>query len=149
MAYLLCNRTILKMQQAPGTTRRRKTVGIKKKTEGKQAKGSSDLLLRIRSGLLVEIDRTVGALKKAEGEDQVSRAEFIRESAEVFTKIPPAELVKLRRLARESGVVLSGIIREAIQPYITADEPTEGKAPPLILSILRQRAAERRAAKAE
>ena len=118
-------------------------------TKKKKTDGPSDLLLRIRSGLLGEIDRTVDALKKAEGEDQVSRAEFIREAAEIFTKVPIEELVKLRRLARENGVVLSGIIREAIRPYITADDPSEGKTPLLILSILRQRAAEKRGTKAK
>ncbi len=67
-----------------------------------------------------------------------SRADFIREAAEVFARIPGEDLERLRRLAQKAGFTLSSVIREAIQPYLAVDQPGS------ILPILRELAAKER-----
>ena len=113
------------------------------KKEDEQTTVKKKVLLIFEKKLSDEIDAAAEVIG-------MTRADFIREAAEAVAKIPEEDLKKLRDNARESGVTLSGIIREAIQPYATAGEIVLGvDAPssPVILTLLRQRLAEKRGTK--
>lgn len=96
---------------------------------------SVNILLRVKEGLREDIKTRAKAANMAS-------ADFIREAVESLLKIPEDRFLKLRRRCEEEGLALSAIIREAIQPYVAADEPggkiASTQAPPF-LSILRQR----------
>ncbi len=123
-------------------------MGANKDTEQdrkKEVKEKQKVLLIFEGRLLGEIDAAADVIG-------ITRADFIREAAEALAKVPQEDLKKLRDNAREGGVTLSGIIREAVQPYATAGEIVMGldaSNPPVILTLLRQRLAEKQGTKAK
>ena len=101
---------------------------------GKLAK-SVNILLRVKEGFREDIKARAKAANMA-------GADLIREAVEILLKIPEDQFLKLHRRCEEEGLSLSAVIREAIQPYVAADE-SAGKGalaqPTHFLSILRQR----------
>ena len=96
---------------------------------------SVNILLRVKEGFREDIKARAKVANMA-------GADLIREAVEILLKIPEDQFLKLHRRCEEEGLSLSAVIREAIQPYVAADEPvgkaTSTQVPPF-LSILRQR----------
>lgn len=100
---------------------------------------SVNVMLRLKPDFLKGVKEAAEAL-------DMKYADFYREALEILAKVPKEDLVKLHSLSQEAGLSLSAIIREAIQPYVMADNPqakakAEAGTVPPILALLRQRTA--------